>query len=122
MNATTILEEAQRILDGTAAARNRMACWLARTALETTVRDLLQARRVDPGDGTMASLLICLDRTYADQPDVAARAHFTWTRLSHACHQHAFELSPTSEEARHLIDNVRRLTLSAAAPESAGSA
>lgn len=109
MSANAILEQARGVLDGTSQSRNRVACWLARSALEECVRDLLIAKGRMPGDATMASLLTCLEIAYQDDPQVADRADFAWARLSNACHQHAFELSPTASEAANLIEMVAEL-------------
>ena len=94
---------------GAASNRNRMACWLTRSALEQVVRDILVARGRTPGEANMTSLLTCLEVAYHDVPEVAERADFAWVRLSNACHQHAFELSPTAAEAAQLVEAVGEL-------------
>ena len=89
---------------------HRAACWLARTALEDIVRDLLARKGLDPGGASMRTLLGCLEVAYSeDDPTVAATADYAWTRLSSASHQHAYELSPTFSEAEHLLTLVRGL-------------
>ena len=46
----------------------------------------------------------------ADAPDdLIDAAHETWSALSHACHHHPFDLSPTVSELKPLIDTVRTL-------------
>jgi len=109
VSAAAILAQARDVLSGTAASRNRVACWLARSALEEVVSDLLVAKGRGPGDATMASRLTCLEIAYEDDPVVADRAEFAWCQLSNACHQHAFELSPTASEAASLIEIVSGL-------------
>lgn len=108
-----MLEQARAVLDGVSPSRTRVACWLARSALEASVRDLLIAKGRMPGGATMASQLTCLEIAYQDDPHVADRAEFAWAQLSNACHQHAFELSPSASEAANLIEVVAVLVASA---------
>lgn len=109
MNASLLLGQARDALGSSARDRSRIACWLTRPALEQVVRDLLVAKRRDPGEANMASLLVCLQIAYIDSPAVAEHADFAWAQLSNACHQHAFELNPTAAEAARLIDLVSEL-------------
>lgn len=109
-----LLAQAERLLSGEIAvpARSaRAACWLARAELEAAVCDLLRARGVDPGFATMRTRLSCLETAYrpADRATVM-RATYAWAELSNATHHHAFELSPTLSEARHLVGLVTRLS------------
>ena len=90
---------------------NRRACWLARSAMEERLDTLLAARGLDVGErASTRSKLSCLEAAYADQPDLANRAQYLWSRLSEACHQHAYELSPTYSEVRHLLEALDGLT------------
>jgi HEPN domain-containing protein len=114
VTAIAMLDQAREVLHGSARSRNRMACWLARSALEQVVRDLLIAQGRTPGGANMTSLLTCLEVSYRHVPEVAERADFAWARLSNACHQHAFELSPTATEAARLVDAVAELLAFAA--------
>lgn len=118
MSAPAILEQARAVLDGLSPSRTRLACWLARSALEESVRDLLIAKGCPPGGANMASQLSCLEIAYQDDSQVADRAEFAWARLSNACHQHAFELSPTASEAINLVEIVA--ALAASAPSATG--
>lgn len=118
MSAVAILEQARDVLGSSSPSRNRVACWLARSALEESVRDLLIAKGRTPGDATMASRLTCLEVAYQDDPQVVDRAEFAWARLSNACHQHAFELSPTASEAANLVEIVA--ALAGSAPSATG--
>lgn len=102
-----LLARAEDLLARELSGSSRMASWLTRAALESTVRDRLVSLGFDPGEASMRSALICLeiaDREHAQQ------AEFAWRRLSNACHHHAFELSPTAAEVRGLLDRVRSLT------------
>lgn len=107
MSAATLVEQAQTLLDGNAPERNRMACWLARAALEAALRERLDARGRPSGAASMRSVLTCFEVAYADAPALVDGAEHAWAGLSNACHHHAFELSPTAAEAQRLIDTVR---------------
>ncbi|WP_344296620.1 hypothetical protein [Agromyces neolithicus] len=108
MSAT--LDQARGLLSSPASARShslRAACWLARVALEDAVRDLLQRKSLEPGEGNMRSLLVCLEVAYLeDYAALVVRAEYAWSRLSDASHHHAFELGPTFGEVNGLIDAV----------------
>lgn len=98
--------------DGDAGA-NRRACWLARSAMEEAIDDLLLSRGVDAGPrASTRAKLTCLEVAYEDEPRLAARAQYTWARLSEACHHHAYQLSPTASEAKQLVASVALLTSS----------
>lgn len=109
----TLVKQAEGLLSGAfkpiRAHGIRAACWLARSALEEAVRELLKARAWEPGSASMRSALTCLEIAYGDKPAVAPKAQYAWSRLSSACHHHAFELSPTAAECRHLVGVVRQL-------------
>jgi hypothetical protein len=49
----------------------------------------------------MRSCLISLRVLLGDS--IADMAEIAWAGLSHACHHHAYELTPTDSEVRHLI-------------------
>lgn len=90
---------------------NRRAAWFARSALEDIVVELLHAKHVEVGPNASGrAKLSCLEALYReDEPSLASRAEYAWSRLSEACHQHAYELTPTYAEVVHLIDLVRSL-------------
>ena len=60
----------------------------------------------------MRSKLICLSDAYGDRPDDVAAITMAWDQLPRGCHHHAYELTPTADEARHLIEAPRPLTMS----------
>ncbi|MFI6778751.1 hypothetical protein [Nocardia sp. NPDC050412] len=91
---------------------NRIAAWLTRTALEQIVDELLRAKGIEAGGASSRARLACLEVAYRDERDVPARSQYAWTRLSEACHQHAYQLSPTYQEVRHLLEIVRSLQAS----------
>ena len=107
MSELLVLARAQ--LDASGSHSNRMACWLARAALEETIDRLLEDADVTCGERASGrSKLSCLEVAYADS-GVPARAQYAWSRLSEACHHHAYELSPTHSETQHLVDLVGAL-------------
>jgi hypothetical protein len=105
-----LLDLAEEQLTMGGANANRRACWLARSAMEERLDALLTARTIDPGPlASTRSKLSCLETAYADEPGLANGAQYLWSRLSEACHQHAYELSPTYGEVRDLLLALRRL-------------
>lgn len=118
MNAETVtsvalLAQADALLtDGARGGRQsvRIACWITRSALEQRVDELLTAKGWEAGGASMHSRLSCLESAYAaDERDLVARAEFAWSALSRLCHHHAYELTPTVSEARHLGEVVAGL-------------
>lgn len=114
MSAQTLLGRARAALDGSTGlpkgTRARVAAWYARAALEDTVCLLLADRlESDPTRLRMASRLACLRVLRPDRTDEASHA---WWALSRVCHQHAFELTPTTTEVAHLVDRVAALASS----------
>lgn len=102
--AETLLDQASAVLSeeggGHKPSLIRSASWLARSALEDLVADVLRLQNLEPGTASMRSRLTCLE--LAD-PELAEVAQFAWSALSRACHHHAFELAPTPSEVRHLV-------------------
>lgn len=91
---------------------NRIAAWLTRTALEQIIDELLRAKGIEAGGASSRARLACLEVAYRDERDVPSRSQYAWTRLSEACHQHAYQLSPTYQEVQHLLEIVRSLQAS----------
>lgn len=108
---TSLLELAQAVLGGThpipIAQTPRAAALLARQALEELIDELCVAVGAPLRRATTRSRLVSL-RILADD-GVASIAATAWAGLSRACHQHAYELTPTVGEIRHLIDLVAAL-------------
>lgn len=119
---SSLLAQADQLLTGAAGARShslRAACWLARAALEDTVRALLEAKQLDPGTASMSVALSCLHAAYqGSEPLIPLHADVAWSGLSRASHHHAYELSPTISEVRHLLQLVAGL---AAHPSGSGT-
>ena len=114
-----LLDQASAVLHGSAAHSNRAACWIARAALEQAVDDLLAARRLGADEATMRSKLTVLQVAFEQDSDIPAQAEHAWSRLSQACHHHAFELAPSATEVRHLIELVAQVLRSDAKVETA---
>lgn len=101
------LQVATNILNGslplTGVAPARAGAWVARSALELLVDELLAQRSVDPGRGTMRSRLICLGIAFGDDPERVATIAHAWDQLSQACHHHAYELVPSHQQVSGLV-------------------
>ena len=107
-----VLQQAVDLLDGTDGPPGqsaRAAAWLTRSALEEALRELIRARRCDPGGANGRSMLSCVESLYRYDSDIAAKAEYAWARLSGASHHHAYELAPTHSEVRSLIALVAEL-------------
>ena len=107
---TSELAQAQRLLQGSGPVGHqslRMVCWLLRSVLEQTYRDLLKAQGAGLGSASNKAALICLRALYYEAaPDLADDAESAWTRLSRAVHHHSYELSPTLGEVQDLAGTV----------------
>ena len=104
-----LMAHARELLAHGDAHSARMACWLARAALEEAVSATLSERGIDVGDASMRSRISCLQGLDEAGQITADRIGYAWSRLSSACHQHAYELSPTAIEATQLLDSVNTL-------------
>lgn len=107
------LDLATDILDGRVSIGGnsvRAAAWVARTALEDVLADLLRAKGCVPGRAGTRSVLSCIEILYATEaPRVPQLCEYAWQGLSRACHHHAFELAPTHAEVAALVQTVRDL-------------
>lgn len=89
----------------------RAVCLLTRQALEQVVDALLDARHLACPAASMRARLISLGQAFGADPEhVAYRAETAWSRLSAACHHHAYELSASLSEARTLVGEVAWLS------------
>lgn len=105
----SLLQQASAVLGAATAHSNRAACWIARAALESAVDDLLDTKQSGAPEATMRSKLTVLQVAFSQDETVPVRADYAWSRLSQACHHHAFELAPTAGEVGHLIHLVETL-------------
>jgi hypothetical protein len=106
----TALRNAELLLDGdhgTTGGSARLAAFLARQALEELVIQRCVVLGVDIDRPSMRSRLVILRSL--DTPERADAAAMAWNRLSNACHHHAYELTPTVAEVRHLCSVVALL-------------
>ena len=75
---------------------------LTRQALETALAEFWATRAPGMESCSGAAQLLALP-FYVDGP-AARSAHETWSALSHACHHHAYDLTPTAAELRGWIE------------------
>jgi len=87
----------------------RAAALLTRQALEAAVDALWRRRAPGLEMCSARAQFICLPSYLHDDHELAGRVSYTWSGLSRACHQHPYELSPTSSELLSWIGNVEQL-------------
>lgn len=85
----------------------RVSAFLARTALERTLRDFWADALTGMGWAPTSVQLLCLP-TYLAEPALARDLYDTWAQLSRACHAHPYELPPTIGELERWIGVVER--------------
>lgn len=112
MTPAQLLDEARRLLDGsppgTISGWSRASAFLARQALEETLRHLWQAKAPGVEETSMRAQLACLP-TYLAADGLASDVSFAWHALSRATHHHPYELDPTREELESLLAMTERL-------------
>lgn len=109
-SATSLLAQARDAQASGGPSASRIACWIARAALEEAVDDLIRAKDLDPGEKAgMRSRLSCVQSLYAEQPEIVEAAEYAWSGLSQASHQHAFQLDAVPSEVAHLLQLVRQV-------------
>ena len=86
----------------------RAVALLARQALEHSLEDLWTKRDVKAGWATERSQLLCLPQVLGNDV-LSAETALAWNSLSAACHQHAYDLSPTAAELTSWLDTVDEL-------------
>lgn len=106
MTPAELLAYADRLLQGIGIAgdTSRLAALLARQALEMIVNERCVALGADCSRASMRSRLAVVRAL--DDRNVADALTSLWHQLSACCHQHAYELSPTTAEVRELCDRV----------------
>lgn len=104
--SSSLIDHSSAVLAEANAHSARAACWIARAALESAVDELLDSMKCSAPSASMRNKLTVLQVACDTADDLPARADYAWNRLSQACHHHAFELSPTATEVRHLIQVV----------------
>lgn len=108
---STLLEKARQQVESAGPHSLVRACWLARAALEGVIVDLLKVKGVTADRASERAKLSCLEGIYIDDRDLVYTAEYAWSRLSDACHQHAYRLAPTYPEVRHLVGLVEELAI-----------
>lgn len=107
-SATDLLTYAGAVLDGAISMpprrATRAAAMLTRQALEDIVQAMCRSVEADLDRASMRSRLICIRILIGDED--ADLAETAWIGLCRACHHHAYELTPTEAEIRHLVDVV----------------
>jgi hypothetical protein len=102
--------------------RHRVRALLARQALESALDELWLRRAKGLELCSAKAQLLCMP-AYLGDPEVAGRVSYSWAGLSRACHQHPYELPPTSIELLDwigtvdtLVERVRSLCVDESAP------
>ena len=85
----------------------RATALLARQALEAALAELWHARAPGVEKCSARAQLLCLPYYLRDEA-LAERVSYTWAGLSRACHQHPYELPPTSAELAAWLETVER--------------
>ncbi|MEO8682767.1 MAG: hypothetical protein ABI665_27205 [Vicinamibacterales bacterium] len=120
MAQAEVLTAARNLMErtdpATAGLWPRATALLARQALEATLDDLWRVRAAGMEQCSTRAQLLCLSYYLGDEV-LAERVSYAWAGLSRACHQHPYELSPTSEElmgwlqtAEQLVGQVKAIT------------
>jgi hypothetical protein len=104
--ARDLLERADPM---TAGIWPRASALLARQALEVALDDLWRLRASGVEQCSARAQLLCLPFYLRGDDDLAERASYAWAGLSRACHQHAYELPPTSSELLGWLATVEQL-------------
>jgi hypothetical protein len=92
--ARHLLERADQ---ATAGLWPRATALLARQAIESALAEFWRLRAPGVEKCPTRAQLLCLAHYLGDEV-LAERVSYAWAGLSHACHQHPYELPPTSNE------------------------
>ena len=87
----------------------RATALLTRQALEAALDDLWRRRAPGLELCSARAQLLCLPSYLHGDEELAERVSYTWAGLSRACHQHPYELPPTSSELIGWIEVVEQL-------------
>jgi len=99
----------ERVDPMTAGIWPRATALLTRQALEGALDDLWRRRAPGLELCSARAQLLCLPSYLHDDEELAERVSYTWAGLSRACHQHPYELSPTSSELQSWLATVEQL-------------
>ena len=96
-----VLTAARNLMDrtdtATAGMWPRATALLARQALEAALDDFWRVRAPGLEACSTKAQLLCLPQYLGDE-ELAERVAYAWAGLSRGCHQHPYELPPTSTE------------------------
>ena len=87
----------------------RATALLARQALEGALDDLWRLRAPGLEHCSARAQLLCLPSYLPGHEELAERVSYAWSGLSRACHQHPYELPPTSSELLGWLTTVDQL-------------
>ncbi len=104
--ARDLLERADPM---TAGIWPRATALLARQALEGALDDLWRLRAPGLEQCSARAQLLCLPSYLPGDEELAERVSYAWSGLSRACHQHPYELPPTSSELLGWLAAVEQL-------------
>lgn len=110
--ARDVLARARSLVEqpdaATAGLWPRAAALLARQALEQALRDVWARRAPSVARLSGRAQLTCLAQ-YVRDPALAGEVAYTWSALSDACHQRAYDTGPTAAELGDRFAVVERL-------------
>jgi hypothetical protein len=113
VDQSTLISAARDLLERpdptTAGIWPRASALLARHALESTLDELWRRRALGVELCSAKAQLLCLP-TFLGDPEFAGHVSYAWAGLSRACHQHPYELPPTSVELLDWIGTVEQLS------------
>lgn len=106
-SATDLLVYACAVLDGAIPMPPRRAARAAAMLTRRALEDIAHSMGANLDRAAMRSRLVCIRVLLSDED--ADAAEIGWIGLCRACHHHAYELTPTEAEVRHLADVVGSL-------------
>lgn len=114
MEATDLLSVARDLLrrpdSSTAGIWPRATALLTRQALELSLETLWAKRAPGLEVCSSRAQLTCLPTYLHGHEQLAERVSYAWSGLSRACHQHPYELLPTSSELQDWMATVEQFT------------
>ncbi len=91
----------------------RVVAVLGRHAIEEALRQYWALREPGLERCSGRAQLLCLT-VYLRDRDLAHETFAAWSDLSRTCHHHPYEVAPTGDELRSLLDVARRFALEVA--------
>lgn len=110
----------ERTDPATAGLWPRATALLARQALEAALDDFWRVRAPGMEHCSARAQLLCLPYYLGDE-ELAERVSYAWAGLSRACHQHPYELSPTSSELNGWLGTVQQFVTGVRSTADEGS-